>query len=238
MSLIAIAGRIYAGKDETAKVIQRLTRTKAFMNSDGYGNIPRDKYEIKKYAAKLKQIASILTGIPVEKFEDRDFKASFLSDEWSYLPKVGDPDYGMTDGIGLAYKRMTVREFLQKLGTDCVRFGLHENTWVNALFADYKRDYIPVEFRDPTIDCLPGYPSWIITDCRFPNEYDAVKSRDGIIIRVTRGDDDTIDKTNLHASETSLDGFEFDWMIDNTGDLHHLEQEVTSFLKHFDLLPH
>ena len=34
----------------------------------------QSKWEIKKFAGKLKQIASLLTGIPIEKFEDQEFK--------------------------------------------------------------------------------------------------------------------------------------------------------------------
>jgi hypothetical protein len=70
---------------------------------------------VKKFAGKLKQIASLLTGIPVEKFEDQEFKKLDMNPEWG----------------------MTYREFLQNLGTEAMRDGLHTNVWVNALFADY-----------------------------------------------------------------------------------------------------
>lgn len=238
--IIGINGRIYAGKDETAKVIKRLTIT------HGNGNIY--SYDIKKYAAKLKQIASILTGIPQEKFEDQAFKATDLGSEWNRdITKVEQYYLSTQSGhpleaplgarvIKIGEEALSVRKFLQLLGTDCVRTNLHENTWVNALFADYKAYAITMNPATGIYD-VPLYPKWIITDCRFPNEYDAVKDRGGLVIRVTRGDDDTIDKSNLHASETSLDGFHFDWVINNTGDLQHLENEVRTFLKEFNLLP-
>ena len=74
---------------------------------------------------------------------------------------------------------MTYREFLQKLGTEAMRDGLHTNVWVNALFADYiphkkeggfqrsvkDTNGIPYDFEYEV-----EYPNWIITDMRFPNE--------------------------------------------------------------------
>ena len=72
-------------------------------------------FEIKKFAGKLKLIGSILCGTPVENFEDQEFKKQPMSLEWE----------------------MTYREFLQKLGTEAMRNGLHTNVWCNALFSDY-----------------------------------------------------------------------------------------------------
>jgi hypothetical protein len=159
--------------------------------------------EIKKFAGKLKYIASVLTGYSLDKFEDRDFKASNLPPEWN--DENGNPT--------------TVRTFLQKLGTECVRDNLHTNTWVNALFADYWIGQ--------------GDARWIITDCRFPNEYEAIRQHNGIIIKVTRGIED--DSSLLHESETALDGYTFDWIIDNSGDLKHLESNVNKFLNVFNI---
>jgi hypothetical protein len=211
--IIGIAGRIYAGKDETAKTIQRLTSLK-YSVEDEFGDRAKDikgnyiteyrnTWKIKKFAGKLKYIASVLTGYSLDKFEDRDFKASNLPPEWN--DENGNPT--------------TVRTFLQKLGTECVRDNLHTNTWVNALFADYWIGQ--------------GDARWIITDCRFPNEYEAIRQHNGIIIKVTRGIED--DSSLLHESETALDGYTFDWIIDNSGDLKHLESNVNKFLNVFNI---
>lgn len=59
--IIGINGKISAGKDTVGTIIQRLLLTNKNQSS-----------EIKKFAGKLKQIASILTGISVEKFEDQE----------------------------------------------------------------------------------------------------------------------------------------------------------------------
>jgi hypothetical protein len=63
MALIGISGKIGVGKDTIGTIIQGLLLTNKNQSSD-----------IKKFAGKLKQTASLLTGVPVEKFEDQEFK--------------------------------------------------------------------------------------------------------------------------------------------------------------------
>lgn len=132
--IIAINGRIGHGKDTVGRIIQYLTMPgKKFeyigvQTYDDYTLEKNSPFKIKKFAAKLKTIASLLTGIPVEKFEDQEFKKTYLSEEWNTdFTEVEDKYAG----------RMTVRELLQKLGTEAMRNGLHENVWCNALFSDY-----------------------------------------------------------------------------------------------------
>lgn len=222
MAIIGINGKISSGKDTVGSMIRYFTsecsnrrgghfRTYLDFMERGQGNNDfqtwyNSDWEVKKFAGKLKQVASILTGVPVSNFEDQEFKKTFLPNEWSYLPK----DEIMTDAISLSFKKMTVRELLQKLGTDALRDNLHINVWVNALFADYEN----------------GYSKWIITDLRFPNEYDAVKWRGGVTLRVTRPGTEV----GTHPSEIALDEFKFDWEIVNDGDLADLLEKVRTFL--------
>lgn len=73
------------------------------------------------------------------------------------------------------------------------------------------------------------YPSWCITDMRFPNEVKAIKEKDGIIIRINR-------ETNYvsnHSSEIALDDYEdFDYIIDNNNCIDCLIEKVKEILKH------
>lgn len=79
------------------------------------------------------------------------------------------------------------------------------------------------------------YPNWIITDMRFPNELEAVKSRGGITIRVNRFEQIS---TNIrvhgtgvpHESETALDNAEFDYTIENNSTIEDLIQTVSLIL--------
>ena len=143
-------------------------------------------YENKKFAYKVKLTACMLTGLPMLVFEKPMYKNYPLSD-WG----------------------MTVREFLQKLGTDCIRKQLHPNAWVKALFADFTEESL-----------------WVITDVRFPNEAQAIIDRGGILIRVVRDGIPTSD----HESETALDNWEFEHVITNNGSLEDLEIKVMQIL--------
>lgn len=208
-------------------------------------------------AGKLKQIASLLTGIPVEKFEDQEFKKTTLDPIWDQ-PISGDLGDIMT-------KPMTVRELLQKLGTDAMRNGLHTNVWANAFWSDYKQH---VGYREGNYynkcgacgnqftgdkravrceKCSIFYPNWIITDVRFPNEAQSVKERDGLMIRVNRlktlskkftSEDGLqsaqmieLDYSKEHPSETGLDDYQdFDYVIENNGTIEELIEKVREIL--------
>ena len=164
---------------------------------------PYHDWEIKKFAGKLKDIAEILSGVPKINFEDQEFKKQDMGPEWG----------------------MTYRDLLQKLGTEAMRNGLHENVWVNALFADY---HFNIEEDEQM-------PNWLITDCRFPNELESVKTHKGITIKVIRDSGNTIGTT--HASETALDDYtEWDYVVDNNGSIEDLKTQVFSILEKESLL--
>src|SRR6185369_15451237 len=95
--IIGISGKIGAGKDTLAECIQEID----------------PDFQNKKFAYKLKQIATILTGV---------------DDQWTH---EGKECYLNNWG-------MTIREVQQRLGTDAMRVGLHPDVWILALFADWE----------------------------------------------------------------------------------------------------
>lgn len=246
--IISISGKIASGKDTVGAIIQYLTDKKraGYVNPDSEEDFRaycksifkgKSTWQIKKFADSLKDIICILTGCTREQLEDINFKNSKLSDEWirySYaightVSNTGERTmlskqcskevYEYERGVNwqTAYKaHVTYRELLQYFGTDLLRKQLHEDVWVNALFSGYK----PIDRRteqDPD-DSNINYPNWIITDMRFPNEIEAVKSKGGITIRVNRLNPQmqSFEQAN-HPSETALDDAKFDWTIDNNG---------------------
>jgi hypothetical protein len=254
--IIGINGKINSGKDTVGKIIQFLVANKnlpkdmqyvSLEELDGVVNV-YSNWEIKKFAGKLKQTASLLTGIPIEMFEDQEFKKQEMPECWNKLywndpdPIEGN-DYLITERIQyedetsliiygggseaevfdseIVSKPMTYRELLQKLGTEAMRDGLHINVWVNALFADYRL------WSDGSKD---WYPNWIITDMRFPNELEAVVERKGITIRVNRNNGTRAIDINPHPSETALDDAEFDYEIINDGSIDDLVEKVREIL--------
>jgi len=211
--IIGINGYSGVGKDTIGAIIQYLNcpNVRNLSIEEAVTNYKEHEewldensgWEIRKFAGKLKDIASHLTGIDSEEFEDQEFKKTNLSTDWWTVCDEG-------------HQPMTVRDFLQKLGTDALRNGLHPNVWVNALMADYVKD------EDGDL------PNWVITDCRFPNEAKAIKDKGGIIIRADRAG---VEPINNHASEIGLDGWKFDYKIVNSSDILDLMISVKNILK-------
>jgi hypothetical protein len=237
--IIGINGYAGSGKDTVGTIIQYLMCPHRNANESLEDILKEPSYhewwledesgwEIKKWAGKLKLIASILTGIEEKKFEDQDFKKTDLSHHWSTLRmKAGKRQDGIfPKKINMESVPMTVRDFLQKLGTDAIRDGLHTNAWVNALMSDYKA----IDYND---DVQHEYPNWIVTDTRFPNEAQAIKDAGGIVIRVDRP---LVKPINDHPSEIGLDDWKFDYKIANASDIVSLSLTVLNILKQEKLL--
>jgi len=194
--IIGINGYAGSGKDTVGEIIKQLQ--------------PHEHWEIKKFAGKLKDVASTILGIPTLMFEDQEFKKKTLPQMWS--------NHGLP---------MTVRDFLQRLGTDALREGLHPNTWVNALMMDYKEQLINI-INDEGYQFEERYPNWVITDCRFPNEAIAIKNQGGVIVRINRPG---INAVNAHPSEVALDHWHFDYVIENDESIVELKHQVRDILK-------
>lgn len=161
----------------------------------------RSNFEIVSFAGKLKQVVSVITGCERGFLDDERFKQSKLGGDWGEL------------------SGWSFREILQFVGTDLLRKRFHKDIWVNALFAEWKPKY----YSNGITDVEHRMPDWIIADCRFPNEVEAVRSRGGKLVKVVRKGK----RKDLHKSETALDGFDdFDAIIKNNGTLLNLIDEV------------
>lgn len=128
---------------------------------------------------------------------------------------------------------LTPRWVLQVWGTEVCRKGFHDNIWIASL---------ENKIRNSTNDI-------VISDCRFPNEIQAIKAAGGKVIRVTRDDDpvwysvakranngdpiaqEQLKEFKIHPSETAWIGTKFDAVIDNSHDgLDHLYHQVNDLV--------
>ncbi len=107
----------------------------------------------------------------------------------------------------------TYRVLLQEIGTDVMRNTFDQDVWVKSTLANCSPDEI-----------------YIIPDTRFPNEAQAVKSCDGILIKVV-GDPEKIRENATsaaqHESEIALalyDGWDF--IIENNSTIEDLYEKV------------
>lgn len=152
INLIGISGRKRNGKDLSIELINEILAENNKL-----------QYERKAFAGKLKEIATMLTG--VTGWETEEDKAKELGPEWDYWAlKIEDFELNKVTISGVykskqealaAFEKipkapydaikaeaifisMTRRVFLQKLGSDACNQNVHSNIWINALFADYK----------------------------------------------------------------------------------------------------
>jgi hypothetical protein len=110
-------------------------------------------------------------------------------------------------------KSFSWREFLQRFGTEMGREVFGEDFWVDLLLPD---------------DNYGQYDSKniVVTDVRFPNEYNRIKSLGGYNVRVLRPDYEG----DGHASEARPDPELIDYYIHNDGDLDLLRDSVEHLL--------
>lgn len=165
---------------------------------------------------------------------------------------------------------LTPRHALQQLGTDWGR-ACYENVWVDfAMRVAEKlesRIHIGDRLHDPQgyiqhegLVPLNEYPDLnndingvVVPDCRFKNEFDAIRAKGGKLLRIKRtaaarfvaGADGVQEKMShekwelqgnaaLHRSETEQDEVPdeyFDFVINNDGDLAELRLQVSHVMK-------
>lgn len=177
-------------------------------------------YEKVAFADSLKDTLSVLFGIPVEKFYERDFKEHFyikgleitdtpdnILDEDSFIKMLNKKDFSF-----LKTHFITIRQLLQCFGTEIVRglFG-------NAFWAERAMKH--------------NFDKMIITDLRFKVELEAVRKRNGLVLY--------IDNPNCipeqHASESEVlemkDNHDFDFIIENNGTLEDLFNKIVKWMK-------
>lgn len=173
------------------------------------------------FAGALKDAVSAVFGWNRELLEGRTKE----SREWR---EQVDPWWAAR----LDMPELTPRWVLQHWGTEVCRKNFHDDIWIAGL-----------ENRLRTTS-----DSVVISDCRFPNEIQAIRNQGGRIVQVQRGvlphwysiaananRGDTkarewLDREKIHASETSWIGQPFDACIDNNSGLDHLYAQLKSLV--------
>lgn len=160
----------------------------ASSGKDSTANIIIKKYPnwVKvSFAKAMKDAASAMFGFPRELLEGDTLE----SREW----REQKSEY-WSEKLG---QEVTPRNILQILGTGLVRKHLHENFWVDRLELEIKQ-------------LTESGKNVIITDVRFPNEAEMIRSLGGKIWHVFCGEtpkwfvdyrDSDIVPTNIHESE-------------------------------------
>ena len=171
------------------------------------GEYLEDKYgfEQASFAAKLKESAAALFDMPPEDWEwgKNDPNATVSID----IVKSSVEQYQFK-------KSITVREFLQRYGTEAHRDVFGTDFWV-----DYAMKGI-----DPNKNI-------VFTDARFENELQRIKSFGGYNLQVLRP---SLFTSDSHASEVPPPQHLIDYAVDNHGSFEDLYAQVDDFIDFID----
>lgn len=189
---------------------------------------------VSKFATPLRKVVEIITGVPVSITETVEGKNITISsvppltiekikqileitrDLFRKDSKhVDEVLIELNSTLSAIPENSTIGVYLQRIG------GFFRNrdtyVWIEATTAALDEKFIN-----------------IIGDVRFPNEQEAIKCRDGIIILVksNRPLNPTLmaGRSINDASERALDGIEADYTIENDGTLQDLERKVIELL--------
>ena len=174
------------------------------------------------FASTLKDAVSSVFGWDRELLEGRTKQAR----EWR---EQVDPWWAER----LNMPNLTPRLMLQLWGTEVCRRGFHDDIWISSLENKLRSSNDNI----------------VISDCRFPNEINALRAQNAKIIWVQRGltphwysiaeqanRGDTkaaewLKSEGIHASEYSWAGTDFDSIIDNNGSIEELYNQVKNLVQ-------
>tara|TARA_Y100000401_G_scaffold117571_1_gene127242 strand:+ start:6426 stop:7337 length:912 start_codon:yes stop_codon:yes gene_type:complete len=158
---------------------------------------------VKKYsfASALKEISIGLFGLKYDQvYGTEEHKNQIVPHlRWENMPGIVT-DKKKWDAVkskkieGLSYHKkgpMTVRDFLQYMGTDIMR-RIYEPIWVKACIEDIKRE-------EPLLA--------VIDDCRFENEIEAIQAEGGKVVGLSRSPykDSHSSEQDIHNNWDRLD---------------------------------
>lgn len=151
-----------------------------------------------KFAAKLKDIVTLLTNADRKKLDDdQTYKSSEIGPDWVVYIKqihyhdtdyidVGKPysdpkeafdsDLEPTKGLPIKQtivirKKYTYLDLMLMIGTDLFRNHISDSIWATALS-----------------QTLTPNKNWVVTDVRYPNEAKVIRGKGGFIIHLDRDD--------------------------------------------------
>lgn len=181
---------------------------------DTCGQYLVEKHGFKRiaFADPLKQAAMIIFGLTYQQCYGTDLDKETVDPRWGKSP----------------------RQLMQDLGESMRK--IDENVWVKSAEAAIKA--VQIDLRLPkgeiVISMKDGafYRGVSITDCRHPNEAEMIRRNGGIVVRIDRPSLGPL--TDTHASETSMETFEYDEVILNDGSIEDLYEKIEKVIAGYE----
>lgn len=196
-----------------------------------------------------------ILGVCGKKRHGKDTVGEFLWKDYGFTPiGFADPIKRICmDIYGLSYDQcfgseedketiderwgLTPRYIMQKVGTEMGR-EVHKDTWVRYCFDKidmaYRGEHVLIHIPErrgffPAASSGRCLNAWVVTDLRYMEEADSVRSRGGQVLKVVRpGFVEAYQ--DQHASETNIDKIVEDHLIKNDSTLEALRDQVRVFM--------
>jgi len=164
-----------------------------------------------KFSAPLKDLCCDLFGWDRERIDD----------DLGYKQSLAQYPDGRTVKYGQEGLPWTKRQLMQLVGTEMFRDMVHEDIWARMLIRNLEKDNCPGD-------------TWVISDCRFSNEYEVLKEAfdEVLVVQLQRQDSPTAG--DGHSSEQGWQTIPADVTIfAHNGALDQIREEAVAAVRTF-----
>lgn len=165
--------------------------------------VKKHGFEKRAFAYTLKKSFAALFGIPVGVLEELKNDPSVRLEFTRHRLK----------GFNVPESSLTIRELLQRYGTEAHRDVFGEDFWLDQTLP-------PGKYFSQNI---------VITDVRFNNEAERVRLMGGFVVNLIR----PLSAKDVHASEEGIEPNIVDYEIENDGTIPSLFGKVDAMMHHF-----
>lgn len=200
------------------------------------------------FADPLKQSARAIFGFTRDQCYGTDEQKEAVDPRWGFSPRyamqtLGEKMRGIFgDDVWIKSAESVIQRMSQGVNVIHITAGPDGKVWeptdaevanLSALFA--KTDTDPegaVVVTRTGIKSQEIKGTVVITDVRYPNEAEMIRRNGGIVIRIDRPSLGPL--TDTHASETSMELFEYDDVIVNDGTIEQLYEKIEQVLTRYE----
>ena len=188
--------------DELAPAVVLALTGYARSGKDTVGQVLVDEYgfERKAFADPLKAMALGIDPYIQITSQESGVEAQFTRLSTAFAASLGWEELKSQSDI---------RRLLQRLGTEGARQNLWDSIWIDKLVREIQPDN-----------------KYVVTDCRFPNEADAIHKLGGLIIRIERPGLTAM----AHDSERLMNSINADFSITNDSTISVLHDRVRAVM--------